>query len=80
MLFRKAEVLVHVEGDNVGKGDFTGFVHADQFFVDTDRRRTGRKAQDEGSVFFVVVDLIGNVMRGPEAHLLVIVLDNYSHS
>ena len=80
MLMGQAEVLVHVEGDDVREGDFTGFVHADEFLVDADRRRTGRKAQDEGSVLFMVVDLVSDIMCGPKAHFLVIVLDNYSHS
>ena len=79
MITRQAEVFVHVEGNDIGEGYLSFLVQSDQFAVDTDRRRTCRKTQYERSAFFVLVDPGCDILCSPFAHLVVVVLNYYSH-
>ncbi len=80
MLAGKAYVLVHVEGDDVLKGNFSGLVLLDQALVNTQRGGTGGQTQDEGTVSLVIVDGIGDMLSGPCAHFVVVVSDNQFHA
>ena len=79
VLFGKAYILVHVEGNDVLEGDLTCLIHSHQLIVNADGGRTGGKAQNEGSVFLVRLDLSRNIIGCPLAHVVVIFLNNYSH-
>jgi len=50
MITRQANVLVHVEGNNMLKADFSSLVHFDQELVYTYGRRASRKTNDKGTL------------------------------
>ena len=79
MLARETYIFVHVECDDICKTHFAGLIHADKLLINADRRRSGRKTENERSVFLVVIDLLSDIVRCPLAHLIVIFLNNYSH-
>ena len=79
MLVGQAQVLVHVEGDHVGEGQFPRLVHPRQFLVHADGGGTGGQAQYEGAVFLVRLDLPGDVAGGPQTHFLIVFLNYYAH-
>ena len=79
MLVGQAQVFVHVEGHHVFEGHFAGLIHPGQLLINADGAGAGGQAQHEGPFFLVAVDFSGNVMRGPEAHLIVIFLNDDTH-
>ena len=83
VLMRKSEVLVHVECNDVGKAELAGLVLGDEFLIYADRGASCRKSEDERSVCLraciVSIDLGCDVVCSPLAHLVVIVLNYYSH-
>jgi len=76
VLSGQTNVLVHIKGYNILKGDLAGLIHFDQVAVNAQRRRTGGQAQYEGTVFLMIVDRISNMLGGPSAHFIVVVFDN----
>ena len=79
MLAGKTQILIHVEGHDIREGNLSRLVHADKLLINTDRGRACRKAEDKGPVFLVVIDPGGNIISCPFAHLIIIVLNDYSH-
>ena len=79
MLSGQTNILVHIEGHNILEGDLTGLVHLDEALVNAQRGGTGGQTQNEGAVFCVVVDGIGDVVGSPLAHGVVIVFDDQFH-
>ena len=67
------------QGYDVLEGNFSCFIHADQFFINADRRRPGRQSKHKRPVFFVIIDLISNIMSRPKAHFFIIILNNNTH-
>ena len=81
MLHGQAHVLVHVEGDDVLEGKFTGLDHADELGIGFDGSGTGAQADYErlignGSLF---LDALGNVMGSPQGAFLGVVSDDDFH-
>ena len=79
MLMGQAHVLVHIEGDDVGKRELPGLIHAHELLVHADGAGAGGQAQHEGAVFLVGADLRSDVVGSPLAHFIVIILNNNSH-
>ena len=79
MLAGQTNVLVHIEGYHILEGDLAGLILLDQALVNTQRRGTGGQTQDEGTLFLVVIDGIGDVLSSPCTHFLVVVLDDQFH-
>ncbi len=79
MLVGQAQVFIHVEGDHVGEGDFSGFVHPNELLVDPYGAGTRGQAQDEGARLLVATNLGGDIGCRPCAHLVVIILNDDSH-
>jgi len=80
MLTGKTNVLVHVEGNNVLEGNLACLVHFDKILVNAERGGTGRKSENERTVFLVVVDSVSDVLSSPLAHCFVVVFDDKFHS
>jgi gamma-glutamyltranspeptidase len=76
VLSGKTYVFVHIEGNYVLKGNLARLVLLDKSFVNAERRGARRKTEHEGTVFFMVIDSVGNVVCRPLTHSVVIVLDN----
>ena len=76
VILGKTNVFVHIEGNYVLEGNLTLLIHLDELLVNSERRRAGGKAEDEGTVLFVVVDSVGDVLSSPCAHCVIIVFDN----
>ncbi len=79
VLMRKAEVFVHVEGNDVFETDLTRFVHANKLLINADRAGTGRKAENKRTILFVRIDFGRDVCCSPLAHFIIIVLNDNSH-
>ena len=79
MLMGKSQILVHIEGHDIGKAQLAGLVLLDQLLIDANRRRAGRQAEDKRSGLLVAVDLRRDVIRSPLAHFIIIFLNNNSH-
>ena len=81
MLHGKADILVHVEGNDVLEGQLTGLDHAHEFGVGVQRGGTGGEAQHEGLVGTggLLLDLGGDIVGSPEAAVLGIVADDDFH-
>ncbi|VXA82643.1 conserved hypothetical protein [Aeromonas veronii] len=71
VIFRQADVLVHVEGDHVLEAHFTGFVQLDQALVGVERGATGGQAQYERAIAGRLerVDAVNDVTSRPQAYL-----------
>mgnify|MGYP003305929392 CR=1 FL=1 len=80
MLPGQAHILVHVEGHHILEAHFTGLVHLNQALIDTQGGGAGGQTKNKGAVFLMGVDGIGNVLRGPGAHILVIIFDDQFHA
>ena len=81
MLLGQAHVLVHVEGDDVLERHFTGLDHAGQFGIGVQRGRAGGETEHEGfgRAGGFLLDLGGDVVRGPDSAFLGVVSDNDFH-
>ena len=80
VLVRQTEVLIHIKGDDVGEGDLPGLVHAHQLPVHADRGGSCRKAEHEGALILVAVDLRRNIVRRPFTHIFIVFLNNNPHN
>ena len=71
VIFRQADVLVHVEGDHVLEAHFTGLVQLDQALVGIERSATGGQAQYERAIAGRLerVDAVNDVTGRPQAYL-----------
>ena len=79
MLTRQANVFIHIKGNYVLKGHFTGLVLFNQTLINAQRRGTGGQAKNKGTIALVIVDGISNVLCSPCTHFVVIVLNNQLH-
>jgi len=77
----KADILIHVEGDNIGKGDISFPIEPDQLSIGSQRRRSCGKSKYKRSICirFKGPDSIGNIPCSPKGQILIIVLDDDSH-
>ena len=71
VIFRQADIFVHVEADHVLEAHFTGFMQFDQTLVSVERGATGGQAQYEGAIGsgFERIDTVNDVTGRPQAHL-----------
>ena len=56
------------------------FLLADKLPIDADWAGAGGQAQNKGAILLVAADLVGDIIRRPLAHLLIIILNNNAHS
>ena len=82
MAFRQAHILVHVEGNDILEGNFTGLDHADQLGVGFNRGAAGAETDHErlvGASGFLI-DFGCDVMGGPERTLGGVLADDNFHN
>ena len=79
MLMRKTEIFIHVECNDILERELAGLVLCYKVLIYTDRRGSRRQSKHERSVFFMRIDLISDVISCPFTHLVIIVLNYYSH-
>jgi len=77
----EANILVHVEGDDVLERQHTAFVELRKVLVKSQWRTTGRASEDKRTLLrgVKVDDSLGHIIRSPNRHLVVIFCNNYSH-
>ena len=83
VLTGQAQVFVHIEGNHVGEGKLPRAVHPGQLPVHPDGAGAGGQTQDEGAILFrsgiMGFDLSGDIVGGPEAHFLIVFLNDHAH-
>lgn len=82
MLFRQADIFVHIEGDHMLKADLTRFMHLNQRFIGRQRRAAGRQTQDKRAIGgrFERINTFNDVTSGPFANLFCGTQGDQSHS
>ena len=81
MVPRDADVLIHIEGDDVAEGYLTSLVASDQLSVGAERGPAGGETEDEGAILRggKGADALDDVIGGPLGHSHLVLLYNYSH-
>ena len=75
----KPQIFIHIEGDHIGKTQFTSLIHPCQFLIHADGAGTCRQAKHERTILLMSPDLRSDIVRCPLAHLVVIFLNHYTH-
>ena len=82
MLFRQANVFIHVKGDDVLEANLACFMHFNQRLVGGQRGTTGWQTQDERTVrgWFKCINAVNDMAGSPFTDLLSGYQGNQSHS
>lgn len=82
MLFRQANVFIHVEGDNVLEANLACFMHFNQRLVGGERGAAGRQTQHERTVrgWFECINAVHDMAGSPFTDLLSGYQGDQSHS
>lgn len=82
MLFRQANVFIHVEGDDVFEANLACFMHFNQRFVGGEWGAAGRQSQDERTVrgWFKCINAVNDMAGSPFTDLLSGYQGDQSHS
>lgn len=81
MIRIQPDIFIHVESDDIGKGNFPALVQPDQLFVHPQRGGTGGQSQDEwfAGGGLVIQNSPGDCPCGPHTHLFRCLLENNAH-
>jgi hypothetical protein len=81
VILRDTYILVHVEGDDVLKGDTSSTVSLDKSLIHTQRRGARRQTEDEGlrGCRLSLVDTSDYIVSSPLRDATIVWLDDETH-
>ena len=82
MLFRQANIFVHIESNNMLEAHLARFVHFNQCFISCQRSTASRQAQNERTIcrWFERVNTVNDMASSPFADLFSGIQGDQSHS